>query len=533
MISEISEVPHVPQALLDAKGQERVVPFIGAGLSQAVVREGEEPPPSYLGFLSGLVKRADSQYLNEADKASLFAQIDAGDIREASGEFRRKIPEPEFCRLVRRVFTDVDPQPSQHHVIMNLQRFRLYLTTNYDRILDQVVRPRAEVLTYRDISTLQVLLDDGLLKQHSGTLAPPVIVKLNGDVSVPSTIALGQSEILGMWDADDPLGLGRLFRSLMTETSLLFLGYSFEDKDYRQFLASIGRELGDTCQRHFAAIPVSDLERLGKEEIHSLENDANFEFLPYKLCAEEGKNPHRGLWQFLSQIAPSQPLTLEANYREGSFYLPVQRPEYLAVQNNFEQTCHGLRYITPTLMNALATEEYIDCIARDQLRAKYEPYFQPSEWAQWLNAVVARMKDRISTIDSAIARGTELRLICYLEKFQEEINQREPVVLTRYRKVLDYLDDDNADVEIRFLSVQPSTRQSVTSYASLVRAHDTGSDIGVAYATQATTTDFETHVIEKNTDFAESMLVLFEREWVRALNEATTRTIIKEALDSW
>ena len=90
--------------------------------------------------------------------------------------------------------------------------------------------------------------------------------------------------------------------------------------------------------------------------------------------------------------------------------------------------------------------------------------------------------------------------------------------MKRYRLCLNLFDVKQQDIEIRFMKDTVETR-SLMSYASLIRLNPNRSaDIGVAYAAQATTSEFDAHVFEMNTEFSREMLVIFEREWARSIS---------------
>ena len=530
------EVPDVPEGLREARKQGLVIPFIGAGLSSAVVRPGAAAPPSYDEFIELLIDGTSKNLLNAHARKRLKEKLRTGQSNAVSIEVRKLIPESDFHLLVRDIFRDIDPKASQHHVILNLLRFKLLLTTNYDRILDQVITPRPEVYTYLDLACLNAVLDDefGLVEGESA----PMIVKLNGDVTLPSTLALGRSSEIGMWNTGPQetnqnhvgIQLFEFFSKLMSEFSILFLGYSFQDTDFRNFFGRVGKSLGDKCRQHYALLPEADWDKLGDNAV-KLHANANIIPLQYELARGKNQNPHRGLWQFLSQISPAIPLEYQNNQRIGSFYLPEERQQYLAEQDKFEKSANSLRYITPTLTNAVATAEYIDIICRQNLTDEFENIISSENLEQWLDEVVNMMQQRRVTLEEKLAAGCELRILCSKLSTQKELKKNNKVVIDRYHHLLTMLEDPQLDIELR-LYRSVSERESVTSYASLLRANSLGSDIAVAYATQATTARFKTHIMEINTNFAEQSLVTFEKEWVRADTEQQSMRIIRELLNN-
>ena len=249
-------------------------------------------------------------------------------------------------------------------------QFPIYLTTNYDWVLDDIVRPRPKVLSYRDHETLfAIVSNDAQIPGDS-----PFIFKLNGDLSTPSSIVLGQSKEIGLYDPETQLGaaLRATLKKVMTSHSILFLGYSFEAKGYRRMLMEIGDELGGSCQPHFAILPTTEASNVAERK--DLETRANVTFFEFDLL-ERTENPsivnadeeedfdrHAALWQFLSQIpdrAPDREAALVPEKVTRSFFRVSRRADYLAMQNTFETKSTGFRFLTPTLTNAIATPEFL------------------------------------------------------------------------------------------------------------------------------------------------------------------------------
>ncbi|MEM7007024.1 MAG: SIR2 family protein [Pseudomonadota bacterium] len=519
-------MPEPSADLIGAFKNRRVVPWIGAGLSSAVV--GTELPG--YGELIATVTHASTLRAGLPKEVAnrINEHNEAGAFKEAATLLRGNIDPKDFTLIIRDLLRSTTPRPSQHHVMLNLMNFPIFLTTNYDRVLDLIVRPRPEVLTYRDSATLSALLSDRASLFRSGEA--PKIFKLNGDLAAPQTIVLGQAEALGLFDPSAPLGrdMEEMIYNVMRDHTLLFMGYSFEDPDYRQLLMKVGDALGSDRRTHYALLPAQELNTVREREL--LEKRAGVVFQTFDLDDKpEDGDSYRALWQFLSQI-PRQDPTFKP--RSGqvarTFYPGSERPSYLKMQDDFERNTDVFRFITPTLTNGFATHEYLEVLAPPTLE-NFKEVVGPEKWPTWTSDVVKQMKSRASTFAMRLRGGAEARILCSAKRLADEIATGDPTVLARYTYVLDWLDDPNADVELR-LYAETEDSVSLTSFASLMCGSWSGSDIAVAYATQATVAAFNTHVFEINTEFSKDMLVIFEREWARALPSKASAEVVRDAL---
>ncbi|MEO0752737.1 MAG: SIR2 family protein [Pseudomonadota bacterium] len=518
-------VPVPPEDLKTAHAENRLLPWVGSGLSSAIV--GEDLPG--YGDLILLVMEAAKARLDHpvALWDEIVDLVHAGDFKSAAETLRGMMSKDAFTLIIRDLLRSSRPRPSQHHVMLNLMNFPVFLTTNYDRVLDQIVRPRPEVLTYRDADTLHALLSDRASLFRDGEA--PKIFKLNGDLAAPPTIVMGQSDALELFDASKPTGeaLTGLFEQIMSEHSILFMGYSFGDPDYRRLLIDTGRNLKAARRSHFALVERNKLDHVPDRA--ALEEHAGITFMGFDLDFEnEDEDVYRGLWQFLSQVPHPTEFDPAPGKVARTFFPGDARPEYLRLQDEFEQHTDVFRFITPTLTNGFATQHYLNAVVPGSLK-HFKGVVEPDKWQDWQDRVLSEMRSRANTFVTRLRAGAEARILCSAKKLSNDIATGSDLVLERYAYVLKWLDDPHADVELR-LFTKTEDSVSLTSFASLMCGDWAGSDIAVAYATQATVAEFITHVFEINTEFSKDMLVIFEREWARAMPSVASTEVIRDGL---
>lgn len=529
----MTKIPTGPLRSAFANGT--LIPWVGSGLSSAILGSAEAKSlPGFRGIISYLADEAQKDGFIDAETLQdVRSALDVGDFGGAATLVRQKVPPQVFGRMMWEKLTTVRPKSSQHHLMLNLMQFPIYLTTNYDWVLEDIIRPRSKVLTYRDHETLSALVNGEMSVPGDS----PFIFKLNGDLSTPSTIVLGQAEKIGLYDQTTDVGsaLRATLTQLMQRHSILFLGYSFDAPGYRRMLCEIGHELGDACQPHFAVLPEDELEKVPERDL--LTSKANVSFFNFALDDEaKDGDKFRGLWQFLSQIPDIKPdlaKSLQPKAITRSFFLVNRRTDYLEMQNEFETKTTGFRFLTPTLTNALSSAAFLDQKTPKTLR-EFEGLEGIDDWDAWKDAVIEKMKARAATFRKRMREGAEARILCFetntIGAIEKAGTESDLVTLDRFRLSLELYDALHQDIEVRFMSDTIESR-SLMSYASLIRLNDDRStDVGVAYASQATTSEFHAHVFEMNTEFSRDMLVTFEREWARALPLEESMTKLRDAL---
>ena len=528
-----SVLPPVPTQPLRAAYENRcLIPWVGAGLSKAILGlKSSEQLPGFRAVIERLASEAHkANFIEHADISSVSTALDHAEYEKAASIVRSQLPNGVFSQFMWDQLSTVRPRSSQHHLMLNLMQFPIYLTTNYDWVLDDIVRPRPKVLSYRDHKTLAAIVNnDARIPGDS-----PFIFKLNGDLSTPSSIVLGQSKEIGLYDPETQLGAGlrATLKKVMSSHSILFLGYSFEAKGYRRMLMEIGDELGESCRSHFAILPTIEAANVAERE--DLKTRANVTFFEFDLLerpkikknksAEEDFDRYAALWQFLSQIpdrAPDREAALAPEAVTRSFFRVSRRADYLAMQNNFETKSTGFRFLTPTLTNAIATPAFLEEKTPATL-VEFRNKEGIDDWEAWKDDVIGGMKARAGTFLDRMNNGAEARILCRrketLGAIAKASESGDSATLKRYRLCLNLFDVKQQDIEIRFMEDTVETR-SLMSYASLIRLNPNRSaDIGVAYAAQATTSEFDAHVFEMNTEFSREMLVIFEREWARSIS---------------
>jgi len=205
----------IPEDLIDAVKERRVIPFLGAGFSATVGL------PDWGQLLQRLCAEIDTGGLTFKE-ISDFAHDDYLQIAEYLfiKSDRRIGP---LRHVIEQGFNQnsISPILSGAHVeLVNLGAPQIY-TTNYDDLIES---------TYRDLGlpfSVVALPKDVASVNDSRTQ----IIKYHGDLRHESTLVLTESAYYKRLDFESPMDLK--FRSDLLGRSVLYMGYSFRDINIR------------------------------------------------------------------------------------------------------------------------------------------------------------------------------------------------------------------------------------------------------------------------------------------------------------
>jgi hypothetical protein len=160
----------------------------------------------------------------------------------------------ELIRDQIRVVSAPDfDQPGEPHGVLADLKLPLYITTNYDGFMSDALRsrqasPERELCAWHKLieETQPSLLDDGFRP----TPATPVVYHLHGYYEVPHSLVLTEDDYLTFLVRISKDNTVRLLpsaiRTALASTSLLFVGYSLADWDFRVLFRGLIGSLGGT-----------------------------------------------------------------------------------------------------------------------------------------------------------------------------------------------------------------------------------------------------------------------------------------------
>jgi hypothetical protein len=228
------------EELLYSIDEQGCTPFIGAGacvdwiplsseLSNEMAKEYEYPLDDY----------------NELERVAQFVAMEHGDMVPKSFIIRlfKKLQHPDFCK---------EGYKNTPHAVLADLNLPMYITTNYDKHMEQALKSRG-----RNVDSEFCRWNSFLRKQeHSHSLFEkieykpsaenPLVYHLHGHVDNPRSMVLTETDYLDfLINLSKEEILPDRVSTALNSTSLLFVGYSLRDINFRFIFKSLMQLLGE------------------------------------------------------------------------------------------------------------------------------------------------------------------------------------------------------------------------------------------------------------------------------------------------
>jgi hypothetical protein len=266
----------VPRTLLRYLASKRCVLFAGAGLSKW------GGLPTWAAFLSKLTETLREEKPDARRDEILSRMLDDGKFLEVAEFCKEALGKTIYAETLREAFNWNDITiPKPHEIIVRLP-FAAIITTNYDRIIElsylKATLEDPRVVTYAESEELGTLLFEGRF----------FILKAHGDIRKASEIVLTTQDYRQIIHANP--AFNDVFSAIMMTKSVLFIGYSINDPDFRLLL---DRQLTNFS----GSVPVryALLKRTNEIEHEFMMKSANIRVIPY--------DDHEEIVHFLQKLS--------------------------------------------------------------------------------------------------------------------------------------------------------------------------------------------------------------------------------------
>jgi len=270
-------------------------PFIGSGASAEILPTGRRLAESW----------ADEFKYPFPDRNNLLKVAQYIAVHKGG-----RVPQ---LKIVEQFNDDKSPdftQPDEPHRVMAELRLPLYITTNYDSFMYralQMVNPPEKVSR----EFCQWHLAGGTKKPKKvkipqATSESPLVYHLHGVLDVPDSIVITEDDYLDflMYISEDPELIPPQIQRVFTNSSLLFLGYSLDDTDFKLILRRMASYLHRSeGPRHVAVqiAPKAPGEAPTEQEIRLAADQQEYLQEHYKL--QKVKVLWRTCRQFAAELA--------------------------------------------------------------------------------------------------------------------------------------------------------------------------------------------------------------------------------------
>jgi hypothetical protein len=236
------------EILLGRIESKTCTPFIGAGASVPIL-----PLGSQLAYEWAAKFKYPLSDPGDLAKVAQFVAVDMED-----GIYPKEKIQEDFQKKSLPDFADIY-QP--HRLLADLE-LPIYLTSNYDNFMIEALKhlgkkPKLEICCWNDsIKSLKesAFSDEDFVPSHT----TPVVYHLHGHIDWPQSMVLTEEdylEFLVRFSSEKRLQfLPTDIRNAFAHSSLLFVGYSLADWNFRVLFRSVMEVLGGTRGRKSIAV---------------------------------------------------------------------------------------------------------------------------------------------------------------------------------------------------------------------------------------------------------------------------------------
>lgn len=208
--------------LCDLLREQEIVLWAGSGLSL------------YAGYPSGReLAKIILQYA-ETDEEREILNRHIESLMDISGEYAQMHSRTELFEIIKKTF---DPNHvkdiSIHTLISKIPQIKTIITTNYDKLFEMAYSNKLNI--------------------YKGTIFPkknrklPSLFKIHGDIDDCDSIVITNKDYSQFYEKIDSLMWNRL-KPILAEKSILFVGYSIEDKNVEDIIEKVLRQINSSTE---------------------------------------------------------------------------------------------------------------------------------------------------------------------------------------------------------------------------------------------------------------------------------------------
>lgn len=260
----IAKEAKIPLHLIEQIREETALLFVGSGLS---IDLGY---PSWKELVSNIFERIESTLSIKDETNRKWLKEHFFTEPDWAAEVISSASHDEYQNALRSIFLNEQPKVvSLNHILISLLSFKGYLTTNYDTLIED----------YLSVFSLHppLVFDyiEALENYANFRLASRYVLKLHGSIkNSTESLVLTSSDYHKLLHDQRYI---RLLASIFSEYTILCVGFSLRDRDFRFFLEERFHLYKKRCPPLYALIPEEETCPL---EISLLQNKYNVHLIP-------------------------------------------------------------------------------------------------------------------------------------------------------------------------------------------------------------------------------------------------------------
>lgn len=239
--------------------EDKIVPFIGAGLS---IPFNVPDWGNLIREIAGKYAVGDAAFVKSAVEQDLqrYDYWQAIDVLKKYTTVQEEDIQEYIAVTVQKRIKDVENDLLHNYLDLKKMNFKLYLTTNYENILDK----------YLECELTPILLKDIQFNTQNFLFDQRRVCQLHGTTSNYGTIVISKESYRNLYDDKK---YENILKLVTGTKKLLFMGFSFDD----QFIRTLIKEHKEYFMaKHYIILPDPSLEK-----IKELREEFGLHTIPY------------------------------------------------------------------------------------------------------------------------------------------------------------------------------------------------------------------------------------------------------------
>lgn len=239
-----------PKHLIEAIQSKECILFIGSGIS---VWSGL---PSWEGLIRQMVEFLCDSGLQSNEKSEIEQILLKGDILTAASLCSSLMRKGNFRDFIEEVFIEPNPKPHEIHRIIADLGPDSFITTNYDRLVDDAYQIVHDGLVLSPINNDQSIEQARIVKHGASRF----IFTPHGRAEKSDTIILTREDFRRLkYNSKSTIDT---FHHLLISRPVVFLGFGLQDPDFLMIKDEIAATYQGGERDHFSIMPdISDLQK--------------------------------------------------------------------------------------------------------------------------------------------------------------------------------------------------------------------------------------------------------------------------------
>lgn len=191
------------------------VPFIGAGFSKNAISTQKKNIPLWSDLIDTMCKKLN--FVN--------SKLTTNDYQDIAEKFEERFTRLKLIELCMEQIQDLEYEPGYVHYLLSTLGFKRIITTNYDSIIERAYRKNGR--TIQRITTKQQLAVYEASQQTC-------IIKMHGDFDSIEKLIITKSDYDNFFKNNE--FIADYIKGIFRTKTLLFMGYSLNDPDFKQII---------------------------------------------------------------------------------------------------------------------------------------------------------------------------------------------------------------------------------------------------------------------------------------------------------